>query len=247
MRMFHYLLGASVVAAPLLLGAATLGIFGYPEWHLRVALVAAILCIGLHSLFIMFMIVTGRILREAVASRDLSQSFLDELNDFFARKSAYPAAVFAAMGIVAAGVLGYGAQGLGLPPALHWLAGLAALTFNLWALPVELRTLKDNQGLVDRAAAELDTLDAAIIAGGGELPQDEEISAERIAYWAGIVSFSIWMPYFYWAFVVWRGDFTKTSVHPWLEISLLSLFIWFLARREIATRSGPAPGSGGPQ
>lgn len=247
MRMFHYLLGASLVAGPLLLGAAVLGIFGYPEWHLRVALVAAILCIGLHSLFIMFMIVTGRILKEAVASRDLSQSFLDELNEFFARKSAYPAAVFAAMGIVGAGVLGYGALGLGLPPALHWLAGLAALTFNLWALPVELRTLKDNQGLVDRAAAELDSLDAAIVAGGGELPQDEEISAERIAYWAGIVSFSIWMPYFYWVMVVWRGDFSKASVHPWLEISGLALLVWFLARREIAARGPTAEHGGAPE
>ena len=241
MRMFHYLLGASLVAAPLLLIAAALGIFGYPEWHLRVALVAAILSIGLHSLFIMFMIVTGRILREAVASRDLSQGFLDELNDFFARKSAYPAAVFAAMGIVAAGVLGYGAQGLGLPPALHWLAGLAALTFNLWALPVELRTLKDNQSLVDRAATELDRLDAAMIERGEELPQDEEVSAEGIAYWAGIVSFSIWMPYLYWGLVVWRGDFSKASIHPWIEISAVSVVIWVMAKREINARDSDLP------
>ena len=176
-----------------------------------------------------------------MASRDLSQGFLDELNDFFARKSAYPAAVFAAMGIVAAGVLGYGAQGLGLPPALHWLAGLAALTFNLWALPVELRTLKDNQSLVDRAATELDRLDAAMIERGEELPQDEEVSAEGIAYWAGIVSFSIWMPYLYWGLVVWRGDFSKASIHPWIEISAVSVVIWVMAKREINARDSDLP------
>ena len=77
--MFHYILGGALVVVPLLLAAAVLGLFGYPELHLRIALAAAILTVGLHSLFIMFMIVTGRILREAVKSRDLGQSFLDEL------------------------------------------------------------------------------------------------------------------------------------------------------------------------
>lgn len=236
MRMFHYVFGAACLVVPLLLGTAILGIFGHPETHLKLALAAAILTVGMHTLFIMFMIITGRILREAVKSRDLSGDFLDELNVFFERKAAYPAAVFAAVSIVAAGVLGYGAPALGLPTLLHWLAGLAALTYNLWAIPVELRTLRENQQLVDRVASKLDSMDAETLARGEELPQDEEITAENIAFGAGIVSLSIWLPYFYWVFVVWRGDFSTTSVHPWLEVSLGALVIWFLAKREIANR-----------
>ncbi|MGK0217491.1 MAG: hypothetical protein ACI9HE_000969 [Planctomycetota bacterium] len=240
MRMFHYVFGAACVAVPLLLGAALLGISGQPEMHLKLALVAAIAAVGMHTLFIMFMIITGRILREAVKSRDLSGDFLDELNVFFERKAAYPAAIFSAVSIVAAGVLGYGAPALGLPTMLHWLAGLAALTYNLWAIPVELRTLRENQKLVDRVASKLDTMDAETLARGEELPEDEEITAENIAFGAGVVAFSIWLPYFYWVFVVWRGDFSTTSLHPWVEISLGAFIIWFLARREISNRA-PKP------
>lgn len=237
MRMFHYVFGAACVALPMLLGAAILGIFGQPEMHFKLALVAAITTVGLHTLFIMFMIITGRILREAVKSRNLSGEFLDELNVFFERKAAYPAAIFSAVSIVGAGVLGYGAPALGLPTMVHWLAGLAALTYNLWAIPVELRTLRENQRLVDRVAAKLDSMDAETLARGEELPQDEEITAENIAFGAGVVAFSIWLPYLYWVFVVWRGDFSTTSVHPWLEVSLGALLIWFLAKREIANRA----------
>lgn len=241
MRMSHYVFGAACVVVPLLLGAAVLGIFGQPEMHFKLALVAAILTVGMHTLFIMFMIITGRILREAVKSRNLSSEFLDELNVFFKRKNAYPASIFGAVSIVAAGVLGYGAPALGLPTSLHWLAGLAALTYNLWAIPIELRTLRENQLLVDRVAAKLDTLDAETLARGEELPEDEEITAENIAFGAGVVTFSIWLPYFYWVFVVWRGDFSTTSVHPWIEISLGAALIWFLARREISNRAPQEP------
>ena len=46
-----------------------------------------------------------------------------------------------------------------------------------------------------------------------------------------IVAISAWMPYFYWVFVVWRGDFAKASLHPWIEVSALGLFVWWLARK----------------
>jgi len=233
MRMIHYFTGMMVVAVPLLLVTACLGIFGSPVWHLKIGLVTAIFTVGVHSLMILFMILTGRILREAVKSRDLGREFLDELNVFFAKKTAYPAAIFGAFSIVAAGVLGYGAPELGLSPIAHMLAGLVALVINLGAFPLEYRALRDNKALLDRAAGQLDRIDRETIERGEELPAEEPFDARRLARWALLVAISVWMPYFYWALVVWRGDFSKVSIHPWVEVSILAAFVWHLARREL--------------
>ena len=83
MRMFHYYVIVSAVVVPALLVTTWLGINGQTEEHFTFALVTAIATVGAHSLMILFMILTGRILKEAVKSRKLSQEFLDELNDFF--------------------------------------------------------------------------------------------------------------------------------------------------------------------
>ena len=235
MRMLSYFGVFAAVVIPALLATAALGIFGQPELHLKVGLLAAILAVGLHSLLIIFMIVTGRLLKEAMASRDLSPEFLSELNEFFAKKAAYPAAVFGATFIVFAGVLGYGAPALGLSPAVHMLAGLAALVFNLWAIPIEVRALRANQDLLDRAALELDAIDERTTASERAVVDDAEMIDPRHFARGGLIfAVSSWMPYLYWALIVWRGDFSKVSVHPWLEASLAGLFVWFLARREMA-------------
>ena len=232
MRMIHYFTVLAAVVVPALLATAWLGITGDRELHLTVGFVTAIATVGLHSLVILFMLITGRILREAVKSRDLPREFLDELNRFFAERVAYPAALFAAFFTVAAGVLGYGAPAFGLSPAVHMLAGLLALVFNLWAITVEVRALRGTRVLIDRAASALDEIDREL-AARGELPEEERaLSPRALAHGALLIAFSAWLPYFYWVIVEWRGDFSKTSVHPWLEVSVLSLGVWFLARRE---------------
>lgn len=236
MRMFHYYVIVSAVVVPALLVTAWLGISGALENHFRLALVTAIATVGAHSLLILFMILTGRILREAVRSRELSREFLDELNVFFARKQAYPAAVFSAMSIVAAGVLAYAQPALGLPAWTHMVAGLLALVYNLWAFPLELGALRENQLLVDRAAAELDAIDRELEARG-ELPVDEPVRPAAIARGAAIIAVSAWMPYFYWVVVEGRGDFSKVSLHPWVEVSVVAFLIWRLARSEVAAEA----------
>lgn len=230
MRMLHYFAIAMCAVVPALLATAILGLLGKADLHLSVGLVAAIFAVGLHTLVILFMIVTGRVLREAIKARDLGQEFLKELNEFFARKEAYPAAVFSSVALVGAGVLGYGAPSLGLSPILHMLAGTAALALNLWAMPVEFRALRDNRDLMDRAAQALDRIDREL-EEKGELPEEEPLTPSAIARGAMIVAISAWMPWAYWAVVEKRGNFAEASVHPYLEVSLLSLGVWILARR----------------
>lgn len=227
--MFHYFTAALVVVIPALLATTWLGISGQVDLHFKVALVTAIGTVGVHSLLIMFFILTGRILREAMQARELGSQFLAELNEFFARKRVYPAAIFGAVSIVAAGVLSMAQREFGWSPSTHIIAGVAALIVNLWAFPLELRSLRENQGLVDRVAEELDRIDQSLEMRG-ELPEEQPLEPAAIARGGLIIGISAWMPYFYWVFVEWRGDFSKTSVHPWVEVSLLGFGVWLLAR-----------------
>jgi hypothetical protein len=211
MRMFHYWAAFAVLVVPALLAAAITGFAGAGERHLAVGLCAAVGTAALHTLVILFMLVTGRVLREAMRARQLGPQFLGELNAFFARKPAYPAAILGAFSITAAGVLGYGGRGFGLPAAVHWGAGLLALAANAWALAVEASALAANQRLIDRAKAELDRLDElAGTAARAEAPGAPVAPAapERFTpaqRWL-LAAIALWGPYWYWGLVVWRGN-----------------------------------------
>ncbi len=239
MRMVHYFGALAVLVVPALLWTAVSGLLGSPA-HVGIGLFGAVFAAAVHSLLILFMIVTGRVLKEAMASRPLGPEFLAELNVFFARKKAYPVALFAVLAIVVAAVLGFAHRGFGLHPAWHWASGVVALVFNLFAIGVEYRVLRENQELIDRAARELDRIDrerapadANAASEAGEL---EAYDPSRARRWGLIVAVSAWFPFLYWALIVWKGHFARMDVHPWLELSLLaSLFglaVWHIARRE---------------
>ena len=103
MRMTHYFAVATGLLVPALLATVVSGLLrGSAQLHLTIGLFSSILAVGTHTILILFMIVTGRVLREAIRSRDLGPEFLAELNAFFARKSAYPLAILAAFSVVAA-------------------------------------------------------------------------------------------------------------------------------------------------
>lgn len=210
MRMLHYWAGLAVTAAIALLAAAAIGIFGGPsDLHLVTGLFAAACTVGAHALLIVFMLVSGRIVREAIRTRPLRRELLDELNGFFAHKRAYPAAGLGSVAIVATGVLGYARHGFGLSPAVHMLAGVAALLYNLWAFQQEWRALRDNQQLLDRTAHELDAIDRAHPEIATAAAQTRALESFAPAKSWLIVAISAWMPYLYWGLVVWRGDFAR--------------------------------------
>ena len=104
MRMLHYFLAFAMVYVPALGWTTYLGMTGSPK-HLPAGLVTAILGVALHTLLLLFMILTGRILKEAMRARPLSNEYLEELNGFFARKSAYPLAIIGSFSITTAAVL----------------------------------------------------------------------------------------------------------------------------------------------
>ena len=224
--MTYYFAAFAALLVPALLAAALTGFSG-ADSHVMAGLVCSVAAIGTHSLLILFMIVTGRVLREAVRVRNLSPSLLEELNDFFAQHRAYPAAIFSCFLIATAAVLGFGHLSFGLPPEIHMLIACAALVYNLYALTIELRALSANQRLVDRATLELDAADAR-----GEGPVNEPSPGVVSPMpWGPTLAFGAWLPYLYWGLFTWRGDFSKVSLHPWSEISALGLVLIVLSIR----------------
>lgn len=231
--MVHYYLALAFLLAPcLLLVLATGALADGSERHLVVGFFTAVLCVATNTLLILFMIVSGRVLRAAMRSRDLAPAFLAEVNEFFARRSAYPLAIVSAFAATAAAVLGHG-RFIGVPVAVHVLVGLAAVLLNALALQHGVRALRANQLLLDRAAAELDRLDAAGV------PVRADAAAPAWAYgratrWV-VFGLSAWGPYLYWALVVWRGDFAHVPAFLPVACALASAFGLAQAWRARAT------------
>jgi cytochrome b subunit of formate dehydrogenase len=221
MRMVHYYLALAFVLVPCLALTIWSGaLHDGTDRHLVLGLFTAFACLATNTLLILFMIVTGRVLKAAMQTRALPGAFLAELNQFFAQRRAYPLAVSAAFAATVAAVLGYGRY-IGVAPLVHVLAGVAAVLFNVQAIVLGVRTLRANQRLLDRAAAELDRLDASgaphVDAGG---PQWTVGPAKRWLVFAA----SAWGPYLYWALVVWRGAFGHVSPLLLALSALVSLF-----------------------
>jgi len=229
MRMVHYYLALALVLAPCLLATLVTGALHSGSYdgssdgsqrHLLVGFFSAVLCVATHTLLILFMIVSGRVLKAAMQSRALPQEFLAELNCFFAERRAYPLALVSAFAATAAAVLGYG-RFIGVPIGVHVAIGIGAIVLNLVALGHGVRSLRANQLLIDRAARELDRLDAAGVPPRSDAgdPQWRVGPAGRWLVFAA----SAWGPYLYWAVVVWRGAFARVSPLFLLASVLLSL------------------------
>jgi len=221
MRMVTYYLGFAAIVAPALLATLVLGIFhDGTQRHTLAGLYTAIGCVALNTLFILFMIVTGRVLKAAMNARPLGDEFLAELNDFFARKAAYPMAILAATLAVATAVLGHG-RFIGVPLGVHIVLGLVTVVVNLLGIPACARVLRENQRLLDRVAGELDRLDLS------EGPPPEGTGEIDWKYgprtrWL-IFALSAWLPYLYWALVVWRGQFARVPTTFLVFTALASL------------------------
>jgi hypothetical protein len=218
--MVHYY-AALAVPVPFVLSAtvATGVRHDGSDLHLLLGLFSAIYCVAVHTLLILFMIVTGRILKAAMQARPLAPDFLRELNQFFARKRAYPLCLLAATLTVAAAVLGHG-RFIGVPSTVHVVLGAATLPANLLVILAGLRVLRANQLLVDRVAAELDRLDRT--APGTAAAAEAPLAFGPRARWL-VFALAAWAPYLYWGLVVWRGRFEEVGLALPAACALLSL------------------------
>jgi len=233
MRMVHYYLVLGLVLAPCLLVTLVTGAFqDGSQRHLVLGILTAVACVATHTLLLLFMIVSGRVLKAAMQSRPLPSEFLAELNAFFAQRKAYPIAILAAFAASAAAVLGYG-RFIGVPSAVHMLVGLTAVLLNAMALGQGVQALRRNQVLLDRAAAALDRLDAQGIPprpGSGETRWTVGPATRWLVF-----ALSAWGPYLYWSLIAWRGAFGRIS--PLFPILTAVVSAFGLARAWRARRA----------
>jgi len=209
MRMSHYFAALAVLVAPALLLTILTGIwFQGGNTHLSVGLFSALLAVAAETLLILFMIITGRVLRAAMETRPLDKSFLNELNGFFAEQRAYPIAGMAAVAVTAAAVLGYGKRAFGAPPAVHVAVGLLAVALVIWSLREGWQALRANQALLDRTASELDRIDREQPDAVQEPQEDGLEPGTAVRRWT-LAALAGWIPYLYWGLIEWRGDFSR--------------------------------------
>jgi len=231
--MVHYYAALACLVPFALLATVATGIWhDGSQRHLVLGLFTSIYCVAVHTLLILFMIVTGRILKTTMRTRSLDPGFLAELNLFFAERSAYPVALLGAASITATAVLGHGRY-IGVPTWIHELMAIAATLLNLFAVSSGYRTLRENQRLVDRVAAELDRLDRS---GAPVAEEPPALAWGARGRWL-IFGLAAWAPYLYWGLVVWRGRFAEVGPALPAACALASLF--GMAR---AWRAGPTSG-----
>lgn len=229
--MSTYFLSLAVLSAGGLIVSAIAGIAG-ASWHLMVALLTAIAVVALHTLVILFMLISGRLLREGHQNCGLPLEFLERSNRFFREHGGLNLALFGASSIVAAAVLGYTEHAFSIPVEVHLGVGLLAAVLTLVAIPIELRALRNVEGLLDEARLVLDREDAER-ASRGEPPVDDDYEPPRDSPRA-VAAFVLIVPaliYLYRALIVWRGEFSEVSIHPWVEISAVGLFLLIRASR----------------
>ena len=231
--MVHYYAVFALLMIPALLLTIWSGFQGSGgSFHLGAGLVTAVLCVATQTLLILFMILTGRILKAAMQVRPLSPVHLEELNRFFSKHKGYPVAVAGALSVTVTAVLGYGPN-IHVPSLVHISFGIVAALINLWSIQIGISTIKANQVLLDRVSAELDRLDDEI--GPAEEAEGEiQWVISRLARF-GIYALSAWLPYLYWGFVVWKGDFAKmpSAFLILTAVASLGLFVYALSQRNV--------------
>lgn len=231
MRMSHYYYSLMVLSIGGLLATSIAGVMG-SSLHLGLAIVTAMIVVGMHSLVILFVLICSRVLREGQRYCGLGADYLERSNDFFRDRSGFYLALMGAFAIVAAGVLGYAERGFGLPPGVHLAAGLGAMLLTFFAVPRELVTLRTAERLLDEARQELDEVDRER-AARGQVPVDAEHVPEQDSLTRTGLSIMIApiLVYLYRVVIVAHGDLTRVSPLLPAAVSLVGLGVWLVGRR----------------
>ncbi len=232
--MVHYYAAFALLMVPALGITMWTGFqFSGGSTHLGAGLITAVLCVATQTLLILFMILTGRILKAAMQVRPLGPEYLDELNEFFRKHKGYPVAIAGAVSVTVTAVLGYGPN-IHVPSIVHICCGLLAVFINIWSIQIGISTIKANQVLLDRVSEELDALDAEIGPANEEDGEIQWVISPLTRF--GIYALSAWLPYLYWGFVVWKGNFARIP-KAFLALSIvacLGLFFYAFRLRGVA-------------
>lgn len=195
--------------------------------HRQLALGCAILLVLVHSMVFVYMIGTGRAIKDAVRDHGIAPRFYEVHKGYKWR--AAPWAMAGALLTVVTAVLG-GAVATGSGAAwAHPLAGVMVLAANLFGLPEIWKAIRDNGRLLNEVAAATAAVNREVIARG-EDPAPPLSTLPRTR-WYLILAGSSWLPWLYMRYVMGGRH---TAWWPFAAACGLFLLLWL---REVL-RSG---------
>lgn len=190
--------------------------------HRQVALGCAILLVLVHSVVFVYMIGTGRAIKDAVRDHGIAPRYYEVHKGYKWR--AAPWALACAVLTVACAVLGGAVATGGGAAWLHPLAGVMVLVANLFGLPEIWKAIRDNGRLLDEVAAATAAVNREVIARGEDpAPPLSTLPRDR---WLLILAASAWLPWLYIRFVM-AG---RTPWWPFAVVCGLLLLLWVRER-----------------
>ncbi|HEX9792592.1 MAG TPA: hypothetical protein VGC54_01280 [Planctomycetota bacterium] len=196
--------------------------------HRFLALGGAILIVAVHSMVFVYMIGTGRAIKDAVSDHGIDPALYRE--HIVLKWQAAPWALACSSLTVATAVLG-GVVEAGLATAwLHPLAGLVTFVLNLFGLPAIWRAIRANGLLLDRVTAATAAANHEILARGEDPAPPASVLGP--AGWMLLLAASAWLPWLYLRFVMGRSDFPA-----WPFVIASALCLAGFAREVVRGRS----------
>lgn len=224
--LFGLLVGVALAGllAALLTGLRAMGGLGEPtgmDVHGVLGLAGSILVLFTHSMVFVYLIGTGRAIKDASNDYGLDARYYEEHK--LCKWRAAPWATLNTLVIVATAVLGGLVDADGAARWLHPLCALAALLLNALGLPAILRAIRDNGALLDQVVAASWEKNRAVLAAGGD-PRPEA-SLLTTGGWALLLALSAWLPWLYVRYVMGRSSLSPV---PFAAVSAL-FFVLYLA------------------
>lgn len=144
--------GMAVWAAIFMFGEVALGILSGPDhpglfrWHMLGGVFVGIYICILHVMVMFHFIGSAKEMKEAIQVLGGDAEVVQRLRKF--KMQVFPVATFAPLLVGASVILGGGAHTGALPGWVHWGLGAAGIALNLYAFPIEYRTLVANLELL---------------------------------------------------------------------------------------------------
>lgn len=151
-------LGATLLAATLVLGYASGVRPDLRAWHLGLGVLSAVYLCALHTIVMFHFIGTGADLKEKAALLGGDDDLVRRTRRF--KAVVFPLATFSMLAVILGEMLGGGAHVRAFPAWVHWVSAWAAVALNAVTLEVERRALVENTALgeaTNRRLAELVT------------------------------------------------------------------------------------------
>ncbi|MFQ5750150.1 MAG: hypothetical protein ACE5H3_11950 [Planctomycetota bacterium] len=167
--------------------------------HRRLALAGAILAVLVHSVVFVYMIGTGRAIKDATGDFGIDPLLYQE--HIALKWRAAPWALACTVLLAATAVLGGVAESGGVWKWIHPLAAVLTLLVNLGGFPAEFRAIRDNGALLGRVAEATAARNRARLERGED--PAPPLSSLSPGGWGLVVAVSAWLPA---RFVMGRPD-----------------------------------------